>query len=352
MQTTRPSHPALEIFNELLSVPAPSGNEEKIAAIVKHRIETLGYNPEVDAVGNVFVRLDGQEPAAGTCILAAHIDEIAFIVTEIQPDGSLSITRSGGLHPWKIGERPVEILGDIQMVIGVTSFGAGHTASLDKAIQWQDVRVLTGLSPDQLAEAGVRPGSCGVPLRSMCGPVILGDTEDPLVAAWTFDDRMGAVALLRLLAELKEQAIVPYHPTIIAFTTHEEVNGQGAKALAFREKPEIFIAIDGSPIPPGSHVKMDSRPGIWSMDKLGHYDQKLIRFLIKTAKDAGTELQPVVHPSTASDASMVMEEGMASRAAVMGHVRENSHGFEVAKLSVFDNLLKVLVRFMQTWKTD
>jgi putative aminopeptidase FrvX len=351
MNPNQSRHSALELFSELLSVPAPPGNEEKVAAIVQSRLVSMGYTPEMDAAGNVFVRLVGQQPDLGLCILAAHIDEIGFVVTQVRPDGSLSITKTGGLLPWKIGERPVEILGDRQTIIAVTSFGAGHGARTDKPVQWEDMRVLTGLSVEQLEQAGIRPGSCGVPLRSTCGPMLFGDNEDPLVAAWTFDDRMGAVALLRLLEVMQIEGIKPYHPTIIAFTTQEEVSGHGAKALAARENPETFISIDGCPIPPGSHVQLDGRPGMWSMDKLGHYDQKLIRFLLQSALDAGTELQLAVYESTASDASMVMSVGGAQRVAVFGHVRENSHGYEVARLSVFDNLLKVLVQFVSTWNS-
>jgi len=37
-------------------------------------------------------------------------------------------------------------------------------------------------------------------------------------------------------------------------------------------------------------------------------------------------------------------------AATIGQVRENSHGFEVARLSVFDNLPNTLVEFLRTWE--
>ncbi len=352
MNLKNDTHPALELFKELLSVPAPSANEEKIAGVLLNRLKQIGYSGEKDPAGNILVRLEGKDPSAGLCILAAHIDEIGFVVTQVLPDGSLQIDRSGGLHPWKLGEQPVDILGDHQTVTGVTSTGSGHSLSPDHALKWSDVRVLTGLSPAQLAEAGIRPGSCGVPMRSMCAPVVFGDPADPMVGAWTFDDRMGVVALLRLLEIIQNENLVPQRPTIIAFTTQEEIGGQGAKALAQREKPEVFIAIDGCPIPPGSQMKLDGRPGIWSKDKLGHYDQKLVRFLLEAGGRAGAELQPVVYDSTASDASMVQSSGLAPRVAVFGHVRENSHGFEVARLAVFDNLLKVLVEFIKTWKGE
>jgi putative aminopeptidase FrvX len=64
----------------------------------------------------------------------------------------------------------------------------------------------------------------------------------------------------------------------------------------------------------------------------------------------GTELQTAVYDGAASDASLLAYAGLAPRIACVGHVRENSHGYEVARLSVFDNLLKTLVQFIQTWQ--
>lgn len=114
---------------------------------------------------------------------------------------------------------------------------------------------------------------------------------------------------------------------------------------------EVFIAVDGCPIAPGSGLVLDGRPATWSKDAKAHFDQKLVRELCRAAQEAGTELQVVVLGGRAySDASSVYDTGGAPRVGIIGHVRENSHGFEVAKLSVFDNLLKALVRFVGTWQ--
>lgn len=341
---------ALDLFDRLLNVPAPSGNEKQIAQVVACLIEEMGWQAEMDAAGNVMVRVDGRDPSLGLCILAAHIDEIGIVVKNVRPDGSLEIQNVGGLLPWKLGERPVEILGDHETIIGVTGYGAAHGSKMNRLVEWSDVKVITGLTVEQLDNAGVRQGSCGVPLRSQCGPVLLGDPADPLVAAWTFDDRMGVVALLRLLKVMKLEDIQPQHPTIIAFTIQEELGGQGARLLAHRERCETFISIDGSPIPPESGLSLDGRPAIWSMDRLGNFDQDLLRFLVNAAAEAGTDLQPVVQLGAACDSSMVFATGGAARVADMGHVRENSHGYEVSRLSVFDNVLKILVQFIKTWK--
>lgn len=340
-------HPMLSMLVSLLDLPAVSGHEHSIAGHIRALLDDWGYVPETDGTGNVLVRMEGRRPQLPTCCLAAHMDEIGMVVTAVEEDGRLRVTRSGGLFPWKLGEGPVEVRGDKSAIVGVLSMGSTHVQVSDRAPTWQDVWVLTGLPPADLAAAGVRPGSPATPIRSQRGPVLFGRAEDPLVAAWTFDDRMGVIMLLRLLRHLKEADLQPAHPTIVTFTTGEEIGGLGAKALAQRERPGIFIAVDGCPIPPGTPLILDGRPGIWTKDRLATYDPDLLRALFAAARAAGTELQPAVYTDTASDASLVASVGAAPRIACLGHVRENSHGYEVARLSVFDNVVETLLQFVQ-----
>jgi len=98
------NHPALDLFAELLAVPSPSGREERMAQIVRDKVAAWGYDSETDSAGNVLVRIDGREPDAPLCCLAAHMDEIGMVVTSVEPDGTLRIDRSGGLLPWKVGK--------------------------------------------------------------------------------------------------------------------------------------------------------------------------------------------------------------------------------------------------------
>jgi putative aminopeptidase FrvX len=281
------------------------------------------------------------------------MDEIGMVITRVEPDGTLKVSRSGGLYPWKIGERPVDLLGDRETIQGVLSMGSTHIREPGKeSIRWEDVWVITGLSQEKLQKAGIRPGTSAVPVRAQRGPVVFGDPADPLVGAWTFDDRAGVVTLVRLLEKMKKDGIQAHFPMIVSFTVHEEGGGNGAKVLAQRERPDIFIAVDGAPIPPGSPLRLDGRPAIWSKDTRGHYDQRLIREFMRAAQKVGTELQPVVYQSAASDASLVYYAGGAPRICCIGHARENSHGFEIIRLSVLDNLLKTLVQFVKTWAGD
>jgi putative aminopeptidase FrvX len=340
----------ISLLTEFLQIPSPSGREEKMAAAVRRHLDEIGYAYETDGAGNIAVRLEGREPQTPLCVVAAHMDEIGVVVTHVEEDGTLRVDRSGALAPFKLGERPLQILGDYENITGIISFGSGHTSTFDQGIAWDDVRVITGLSKAQLTQKGIRPGSTGVPITEGRGPLLMGDADDPMIAAWTFDDRAGVIMQLQLLQLLKEQNIQPLRPTIVAFTIHEEGGCHGAKILSHREKPEIFIAVDGCPWKQQSGIEVNDLPTTWSKDSAAHYDQRLIKVLFQAAQNAGTQCQTAVLTNARSDASAVYDSGAAPRVGILGHTRFNSHGFEVAKLNVFPNIVKTLLElFKMEW---
>ena len=98
-------------------------------------------------------------------------------------------------------------------------FGSTHTtdpsdpntqfATGQSGITWPYCYMLTGLTPDQLARAGVRVGSTAVPVAGVRGPHFFGPPDDPLVSAWLFDNRGGSLTLLRLLQRIVEEKTKP-----------------------------------------------------------------------------------------------------------------------------------------------
>lgn len=339
----------ITLFTELLNVPSPSGQEDKMIDYLLEKLKSLGYDPEKDHSGNVYVKIKGDRSDI-SCCLAAHIDEIGLMVTKINEDGSLNVERVGGSLPWKYGERPVEIFGKNAIIKGLTSMGSGHGGrKSDTQIKWDEVKIITGYSTEKLRSYGIEAGTRILPLRSDCGPHILGEENDPLLAAWTFDDRMGVVALLRLLKVMKKEGIQPKIDMIIAFTVQEETSCFGARSLAQKIKPTYFVAVDGCPTASHSPIEMDERPGIWLKDARQFYSEELIERLTNAANKVGVELQRAIFTGAASDASSVGMTGFADQLATIGHVRNNSHGYEVASLEAFENLFKTLKEFVSTW---
>ncbi len=339
----------ISLFKELLEIPSPSGQEGKMGDFIFEKLESWEFNPKKDHSGNIFVKITGDSSDV-SCCLASHIDEIGLMVTKINDDGTLNVERVGGCLPWKFGERPVEIFGKDKIIKGLTSMGSGHGGRKgDTQIKWEEVKVITGYSSEKLNSFGILAGTRILPLRSDCGPHVLGDESDPLLAAWTFDDRMGVVTLLRLLKTIKEERIQPKMDIFIAFTVQEETSCFGARSLAQKLKPTYFIAVDGCPTASHSPLEMDERPGIWLKDRRQFYSEELIEGLTKAATTVGVELQRAIFTGAASDASSVGMTGFSDQLATIGHVRKNSHGYEVASLEAFENLFKTLKEFISTW---
>jgi len=331
-------HRGLQIFKELLAIPTPSGHETAMGNHLVARLEALGLEPEMDPAGNVSIRLPGTDPDRPSICYAAHIDEIGATVTRID-NGELHVRRLGGLFPWKIGESPVSILGDHETIGGMLSLGSGHSRTVvERGATWEGARVMTGRSASSLSKAGVRVGSPVVPDRSVCGPFVFGEPKSPWIGAWTFDNRLAVACFLETLERMRDQSLEPRSPTTLAFTVEEEIGCLGAKVFAQRERPDVFIAVDGSPLVPECPVTLDGSPGIRSRDRMAAYDQELLLEILEISSQAGVTMQPVVYEGAASDASAVYSVGASPRVACFGYVRASSHGYEVTPLRTFDQI--------------
>ena len=343
------SNRILDRFKSLLYVPSPSSREQNLAAEIDSQIRAMGLDTQQDPGGNVWVEIEGEDPELPQWLYAAHMDEIAIVVTKVRENGNLEVARTGGLYPWKLGETPVEVLGDHETMLGVLSMGSLHIpAEQRKPIDWEQMWIETGFTKDQVLARGVRPGSTAVPHAAVRGPIIFGDENAPMAGSWTFDDRLGCAILLELLHNLASSGSRPRRNSAIAFVHNEEIGGFGAKNLARKLEPEAFIAIDGAPVPPDSPLEVNDQPVAWSKDSLGHFDHELMKELLSAGREVGVAVQTVVYSAAASDASMSFTAGWVDRALTFGCARGNSHGYELLKLGVLDNTLKVLDRFVAT----
>ena len=350
--------PGLSELTSMLQIPCPSGREERMAVHLESRLQQMGAEPHRDGQGNLWVSLPGSETGPGVAI-ASHTDEIAMVVTAIDADGTLRVQRSGGLYPFKLGEGPVILVGDGDDVPAHLSFGSGHTSdpadpvaqfnSGSRGISWADCRLLTGLSPEDLASRGVRVGTCAVPAAGVRGPTVFGPADDPLVSAWLFDNRGGSLTLLQLWSWLREAGVTPRRTLHLCFLVQEESGLLGAKGWVRRNEVETFVAVDSTPMPRGTDLTLDGRPGTWSRDSQVHFDQGLIADFATAAGRAGTQLQYVVYNAAASDATGVLQVGGAERCATIGYPRENSHGYEVVRWSVFGHLTATLGEWVASY---
>ncbi len=287
----------------------------------------------MDAQGNLLVCLGPAESRSQQCrvLVTAHLDEIALMVSEVLRDGSLRVVPLGGLHPWKWGEQPVVILPENMSLSGIVSFGSIHTTSPISAahhartgpLTWDLARIITGLSPAALAEAGVRPGTrvCLAPERRTVTRV------GGLVASYFIDDRADIVAWLLALAELKDTSL--NKQVVFALTVAEEVGGNGASYIMSGMRPDYCIALEIGPSVPESPFQVDEQPTVWVNDSYAATADDDLNLVEAACARLGQRPHWQALSRGGSDASCGASRGLVARPITIGLPVENSHGCEV-----------------------
>lgn len=312
---------------ELIAVPGPPGQEEAVRADVAKKAEAAGHLARTDPKGNLIVGGAGTQRAG--VVVTAHLDEIAMLVRGIFEDGSLKVGPLGGLHPWKLGEGLVQILGSDGPFDGVLGFGSIHSEDPEATVRqadsraptWDDAFVTTGLSVEELVEKGVRPGTRVVVHPTRRALVPMGD----LVSSYFLDDRADLVAWLLALEAMKT---LPPH-TVFAATVAEEIGGEGAQYLLHDLRPEVVIALELGPNVPDAPVEISENPTVWVQDSYSLLSAADIDWVAGVGHDLGLSLQFQALSRGGSDASIAQSRGLCARGFTLGLPMENSHGFEI-----------------------
>ena len=242
------------LLEKLLMAYGPGGQEDEVRAICK--TELARYCDEVteDRAGDVVGRIKASrdaDPDDGIKIMA-HLDEIAMVVKLVDEDGTLQVQALGGAQPISFGAAPVDILGDSSVLPGVLSFGSMHSSGgsqqskdvLQGNVQWSDVHVVTRRAREDLANAGVRPGTRVVLSKHWRAPWYLPDA----IAAHFLDDRAPLLAVILTAKGLSARRAELNQDVWLVCTTLEEESNAGAMYAASRLPGDTVIAVEVGPV--------------------------------------------------------------------------------------------------------
>ncbi|HVU70817.1 MAG TPA: M20/M25/M40 family metallo-hydrolase [Ktedonobacteraceae bacterium] len=131
----------------ICEVPAPTGQEFERARFVATLWQERGYTPEIDAVGNVYVRRAGKDPHAPVLLLLAHTDTVfpASTPLEIRREGDTlhgpgisdnSVSVASMLHTFDLlDELHLETATDVIAVANVGEEGLGNLLGARTAVE-------------------------------------------------------------------------------------------------------------------------------------------------------------------------------------------------------------------------
>lgn len=231
----------MELLKRLSEAPGVPGREEQVRAIVRAELAGLVDEISVDAMGNLTAVKRSGKQGAPKVMVAAHMDEIGFVVRHIDDKGFLRVQQVGGFDPRNLFARQVHVHASIS---GETLLGVMNPAGKPIHISTPEERtkvptldqfyVDLGMNGDQAA-AKVRVGDM-ITLRQ--GFEDMGD----VVTGKALDDRTGCWILIQAIKRLHGAEMnADLHAV---FTTQEEVGLRGAQTSAYAVAPDVGIALD------------------------------------------------------------------------------------------------------------
>ncbi|MDR1600170.1 MAG: M20/M25/M40 family metallo-hydrolase [Oscillospiraceae bacterium] len=224
----------IELLKKLLNARGVSGDEGEIRSILRKECEARGASVMTDALGSVIARKE--KPGARRVALDAHMDEVGFLITGADADGSLRYQPVGGVDTRVVMAKRALVGKD--RLPGVFSVKAIHLASEDEmknTSKHKDLRIDIGANDKAEAERLCPPG-CTAVFDSP--PTLFGDGR---IVSRALDDRVGCFSLLAAL----EHDDLPVDLTCV-FAVQEEIGLRGARAAAQRVQPELGIAFEGT----------------------------------------------------------------------------------------------------------
>lgn len=266
----------VNLLKSVCEIAGAPGFEQRIRSFVMKEISDYVDEIKTDALGNVIAIRKGQHDKS--VMVAAHMDEISFIVTHIDEQGFIKFHTLGGFDPKTLTAQRVIIHGkkDIMGVMGTKPIHVLTSEEKNKAPKTQDFFIDTGLTYDQVKEIV----TIGDPITRERSLIEMGEC----INSKSLDNRISVYILIETLKALKGKAL-PY--TLYAvFTVQEEVGLRGAITASSGLNPDFGIALDVTmayDLPSASPHEMVSKLGggtaIKVMDGSTICDYRMVRYL-------------------------------------------------------------------------
>ncbi|WP_264024810.1 M42 family metallopeptidase [Mycolicibacterium pyrenivorans] len=341
------------LLQELLLAYGPCGQEEAVRDVCLRELDPVVDETWVDPAGNLIgVIRGGDEPPVRVMV---HMDELSMLVKRVESDGTLHLTPLGTMYPANFGLGPVAVLGQRKTLCGVLALGSEHTTPEspriwarkpdqgDKALDWPDVYVFTGLTLEELSHAGVGPGTRVCVDRSKR---TLIDVGNDYLGCYFMDDRAPMTALL-CCARTLHAGPAPSGDVYFVFTTNEEIGGVGG-GYASRTLPgELTLALEVGPTEPEYDKTVGGGPIVAYSDALCVYDKSVADRLMDMADELGLAPQAAVLGAFESDASHAKASALTPKAALLCLPTLSTHGYEVIAVDAIPAMAAVLTGFLR-----
>lgn len=296
----------VELLKELCETPGVPGREERLRAIVRRELSGLVDEMRVDALGNLIAVK--RNPGAPKLMIAAHMDEIGFVVSYIDKEkGWLRLAPLGGHDPRNMISQRVLVStagGDLPAILfpGLKPPHISTDEERRKQPLISDFFVDLGLPASVVSEKV----SLGDPVTLLREFATIGDCY----SSKAIDDRLAIYIMFEAVRRAQSSGFELY----AVATVQEEIGLRGALTSAYGVNPDVGIAIDVTlavdvpGVPEHEHVtKLGNGTAIKILDSSAISHPKLTAFLRTLATSRSIPWQHEILPRGGTDAGAMQK---------------------------------------------
>lgn len=274
----------IEGLEEICALNGSSGDEGRVREYIKSHISA----DEVitDALGNLLVFKKGEKRLQNKIMLAAHMDEVGFMITDISEEGFLSFSAVGGINPAVILGKAVRLESGTLGIVGTKAIHQQSKEERGAMPSFEELYIDIGAGSKAEAEKLAPRGSYAYFDTDFFG------FGEGFVKGKAIDDRAGCLIMMNMINGK------PEYDAWYAFTVQEEIGTRGAKAAAFTIAPDIAMVLETTTAcdiagVSGSKKVCELGKGavVSYMDRSTVYDRALYKLAFEIAEANGIPVQ-------------------------------------------------------------
>jgi len=225
-----------DLLRRLTEAHGVPGQEDAIREIVRKELKGI-CEMSVDRMGNLHCVKAGKGKNPKKLMIAAHMDEIGFIVKHVDDKGFARIQPLGGWDPRQMFSQRVKVHTQKGMINGLLNYSTKPKhllteAEASKKPEIDGFFIDMGLTGEE-AKKKVRLGDMVTMDRGF-------QEEGPLMTCKCMDDRVAVCVMIEAVKAAKSHDVEVH----AVATVQEEVGLRGASAAGSAIAPDIVVAID------------------------------------------------------------------------------------------------------------
>ena len=328
------------MLKDLCLLNGTSGREDAVRNYIIEKIkDKCEYS--VDVLGSVIALKKGKKAPDKKVLVAAHTDEVGFIITDITDDGYLRFAPVGGIDAAVVLGRRVDING----IKGVVGAKAVHLLSDDEKKNepaFDKLAIDIGAADKAEAEKAVSLGDCAYFASDYC------EFGDGFIKSKALDDRIGCMLMIELINSDLE------YDTYFCFNVQEEVGLRGSGCSAYAVKPDVAVILESTTAADIDGVTggdkccvLGKGPVVSFMDGRTIYDKQIFDLAFEVAKENNIKIQTKTKIAGGNDAGAIQKSGAGCRvAAVSLPCRYIHSGSSVVKIGDIEETRRFLPLFL------